>query len=158
MRFVFFNRTCNFLYWQTFLELDEFHDNMQLEQKFAAETAQLNPPHRFVPWVLVNNQPIQEVCPHFKSPFPFPIRVSTMCFWWHRTSRILWAMYAMLTKGLKYQRHANLCLQRAIHFRKKFPLVQSARLTKQATLYPRHEQLIKALWSTHDLCNSLHRS
>ncbi|KAL5742474.1 hypothetical protein ACOSP7_029206 [Xanthoceras sorbifolium] len=32
----------------------------QLEQKCAAETAQLNPPHRFVPWVVVNNQPLQE--------------------------------------------------------------------------------------------------
>ncbi|KAL5740322.1 hypothetical protein ACOSQ2_029502 [Xanthoceras sorbifolium] len=32
----------------------------QLEQKCAAETAQLNPPHRFVPWVVVKNQPLQE--------------------------------------------------------------------------------------------------
>ncbi|KDP22842.1 hypothetical protein JCGZ_00429 [Jatropha curcas] len=31
-----------------------------LEQQFAAETAQLNPQHRFVPWVVVNNQPLQE--------------------------------------------------------------------------------------------------
>ncbi|XP_021621289.1 gamma-interferon-responsive lysosomal thiol protein isoform X2 [Manihot esculenta] len=38
-----------------------------LEQKFAAETAQLNPPHRFVPWVLVNNQPIQEDFKNFVS-------------------------------------------------------------------------------------------
>ncbi|KAJ4704358.1 gamma-interferon-inducible lysosomal thiol reductase-like [Melia azedarach] len=31
-----------------------------LEQKYATETAQLQPPHRFVPWVIVNNQPLQE--------------------------------------------------------------------------------------------------
>ncbi|XP_024038206.1 GILT-like protein F37H8.5 isoform X1 [Citrus clementina] len=30
-----------------------------LEQKYATETAQLKPPHRFVPWVVVNNQPLQ---------------------------------------------------------------------------------------------------
>ncbi|KAK4342690.1 hypothetical protein RND71_038506 [Anisodus tanguticus] len=32
----------------------------RLEQAYADETAKLNPPHRFVPWVLVNNQPLQE--------------------------------------------------------------------------------------------------
>ncbi|XP_041023834.1 gamma-interferon-responsive lysosomal thiol protein-like [Juglans microcarpa x Juglans regia] len=32
----------------------------RIEQKHATETAQLNPPHRFVPWVVVNNQPLQE--------------------------------------------------------------------------------------------------
>ncbi|KAD6120335.1 hypothetical protein E3N88_11606 [Mikania micrantha] len=31
-----------------------------LELKFADETKKLNPPHRFVPWVLVNNHPLQE--------------------------------------------------------------------------------------------------
>ncbi|KAJ0027591.1 hypothetical protein Pint_34936 [Pistacia integerrima] len=31
-----------------------------LEQKYATETAQLNPPHRFVPWVVVNDQSLQE--------------------------------------------------------------------------------------------------
>ncbi|XWS59995.1 hypothetical protein CRYUN_Cryun08bG0170100 [Craigia yunnanensis] len=31
-----------------------------LEKQYAAETAQLNPPHKFVPWVLVNGQPLQE--------------------------------------------------------------------------------------------------
>jgi FtsH-binding integral membrane protein len=35
----------------------------QIEQKYAKETAQLNPNHRFVPWVVVNDQPLQEVCP-----------------------------------------------------------------------------------------------
>lgn len=34
---------------------------LQLEQAYADETAQLNPRHRFVPWVLVNNIPLQEV-------------------------------------------------------------------------------------------------
>eukprot|EP00257_Ricinus_communis_P020185 XP_015579360.1 gamma-interferon-inducible lysosomal thiol reductase isoform X2 [Ricinus communis] len=38
-----------------------------LEQKFAAETAQLSPPHRFVPWVVVNNQPLQEDFENFVS-------------------------------------------------------------------------------------------
>ncbi|XP_027337621.1 gamma-interferon-responsive lysosomal thiol protein [Abrus precatorius] len=31
-----------------------------IEQKHAKETAQLNPSHRFVPWVVVNNQALQE--------------------------------------------------------------------------------------------------
>ncbi|KAH1068640.1 hypothetical protein GYH30_006288 [Glycine max] len=31
-----------------------------IDQKYAKETAQLNPPHRFVPWVVVNNQALQE--------------------------------------------------------------------------------------------------
>lgn len=30
----------------------------KLEQSYAIETAQLNPPHTFVPWVVVNNQSI----------------------------------------------------------------------------------------------------
>ncbi|GMH24438.1 hypothetical protein Nepgr_026281 [Nepenthes gracilis] len=32
----------------------------QLELQYADETARLNPPHAFVPWVLVNNQPLKE--------------------------------------------------------------------------------------------------
>lgn len=40
-----------------------FHLDSQLENKYAKETSQLNPPHRFVPWVVVNNQPLQEVSP-----------------------------------------------------------------------------------------------
>ncbi|KAL3038143.1 hypothetical protein AAZX31_01G113200 [Glycine max] len=31
-----------------------------IDQKYAKETAQLNPPHRFVPWVVVNSQALQE--------------------------------------------------------------------------------------------------
>ncbi|CAK7343812.1 unnamed protein product [Dovyalis caffra] len=38
-----------------------------LERKYAAETAQLNPPHRFVPWVVVDNQPLQEDFENFVS-------------------------------------------------------------------------------------------
>lgn len=34
---------------------------VQLEQGYADETAHLNPPHRFVPWVLVNDIPLEEV-------------------------------------------------------------------------------------------------
>ncbi|XP_057801145.1 gamma-interferon-responsive lysosomal thiol protein isoform X3 [Salvia miltiorrhiza] len=33
----------------------------QLEKAYADETAKLNPRHRFVPWVVVNNIPLQEV-------------------------------------------------------------------------------------------------
>ncbi|KAJ4908938.1 gamma interferon responsive lysosomal thiol (GILT) reductase family protein [Raphanus sativus] len=32
----------------------------QLELKYAEETSELNPAHTFVPWVVVNNQPLQE--------------------------------------------------------------------------------------------------
>ncbi|KAK2647421.1 hypothetical protein Ddye_014910 [Dipteronia dyeriana] len=39
----------------------------QLEQNYATETGQLNPPHRFVPWVVVNNQPLQEDFMNFAS-------------------------------------------------------------------------------------------
>lgn len=38
-----------------------------LERKYAAETSQLNPPHRFVPWVVVNNQPLREDFENFVS-------------------------------------------------------------------------------------------
>ncbi|KAM7264947.1 hypothetical protein ACFE04_002630 [Oxalis oulophora] len=38
-----------------------------LDQKFAKETSQLNPPHRFVPWVVVNNQALQEDFENFMS-------------------------------------------------------------------------------------------
>ncbi|TYK10933.1 gamma-interferon-inducible lysosomal thiol reductase [Cucumis melo var. makuwa] len=31
-----------------------------LEQYYASETTRLNPPHRFVPWVIVDNHPLQE--------------------------------------------------------------------------------------------------
>lgn len=33
---------------------------IDLELKYADETDRLNPPHRFVPWVLVNNKALQE--------------------------------------------------------------------------------------------------
>lgn len=33
---------------------------MQIEKNYGTETSQLNPPHRFVPWVIVNNQPLEE--------------------------------------------------------------------------------------------------
>ena len=34
---------------------------IQLEMAYADETTKLNPRHRFVPWVVVNNIPLQEV-------------------------------------------------------------------------------------------------
>ncbi|KAL6136074.1 hypothetical protein ACLB2K_061375 [Fragaria x ananassa] len=32
----------------------------QIETKYAKETAKLNPPHRLVPWLVVNNKPLAE--------------------------------------------------------------------------------------------------
>ncbi|XP_041023833.1 gamma-interferon-responsive lysosomal thiol protein-like [Juglans microcarpa x Juglans regia] len=37
----------------------------KLVQKYADETARLNPPHTFVPWVVVNNHPLQEEYQNF---------------------------------------------------------------------------------------------
>lgn len=39
----------------------QFGIDTQIETKYARETAQLNPPHRFVPWLVVNNKPLAEV-------------------------------------------------------------------------------------------------
>ncbi|KAI4324512.1 hypothetical protein MLD38_029996 [Melastoma candidum] len=39
----------------------------QLERRNADETAGLNPRHRFVPWVIVDNHPLQEDFPNFVS-------------------------------------------------------------------------------------------
>ncbi|XP_019161204.1 PREDICTED: gamma-interferon-inducible lysosomal thiol reductase-like [Ipomoea nil] len=40
---------------------------IRIEQGYGDETASLNPPHRFVPWVLVNNQPLQEDYDNFEA-------------------------------------------------------------------------------------------
>ncbi|KAM5560518.1 gamma-interferon-responsive lysosomal thiol protein-like [Rosa sericea] len=50
----------------------------QIETKYAKETAQLNPPHRFVPWLVVNNKPLAEdygnfmayICKAYKGKSP----------------------------------------------------------------------------------------
>ncbi|XP_050215301.1 gamma-interferon-responsive lysosomal thiol protein [Mercurialis annua] len=42
------------------------HGNM-IEQQFGGETTGLSPPHRFVPWIVVNNQPLQEDFENFVS-------------------------------------------------------------------------------------------
>jgi len=39
-----------------------FMSTKQIDLKYAKETSELKPPHRFVPWVVVNNQALQEVC------------------------------------------------------------------------------------------------
>lgn len=35
---------------------------VQLVLQYAAETAALKPPHQYVPWVVVDGQPLYEVC------------------------------------------------------------------------------------------------
>lgn len=44
--------------WHWLLQID-----MQLILKYAEETDSLKPPHRFVPWVTVNDQALEEVGP-----------------------------------------------------------------------------------------------
>lgn len=84
--------------------------NKQIEQKYAKETAQLNPPHRFVPWVVVNNQALQEVCdwseknlqPKWVLALLRPLTSSAFscgC----RTTKILWPIFAGLTRAIQNQ-------------------------------------------------------
>lgn len=53
--------------------------NLQLETAYADETTKLNPTHRFVPWVLVNNQPLQEVSPSLCVSLSLPLSYSFAC-------------------------------------------------------------------------------
>lgn len=50
--------------WNWKLQID-----MQLTLKYAEETDSLKPPHRFVPWVTVNDQALEEVGPSYSSQF-----------------------------------------------------------------------------------------
>nr|XP_011466176.1 PREDICTED: gamma-interferon-inducible lysosomal thiol reductase-like isoform X1 [Fragaria vesca subsp. vesca] len=50
----------------------------QIETKYAKETIQLNPPHKFVPWLVINNKPLAEnydkfmtyICQAYKGKSP----------------------------------------------------------------------------------------
>ncbi|XP_071717708.1 gamma-interferon-responsive lysosomal thiol protein-like [Rutidosis leptorrhynchoides] len=48
------------IYPKPIIDCYQTRKGFDLEMKFADETNHLNPPHRFVPWVLVNNTPLQE--------------------------------------------------------------------------------------------------
>lgn len=49
---------------------------MQLQLKAAYETERLQPPHRFVPWVIVNNKTLEQVGIHY----PLAYRLSAFLF------------------------------------------------------------------------------
>ena len=38
-----------------------FSNLLQLQLQYAAETSALEPPHKYVPWVVVDGQPLYEV-------------------------------------------------------------------------------------------------
>lgn len=89
-------------------------NEMQLEQNYASETTHLNPPHRFVPWVIVDNHPLQEV-----SQLQFELVLSLFfamwffemklfSFVWIRTTKTSWPTFAKLTKAVPHQKLASL--------------------------------------------------
>lgn len=41
---------------------------MQLQRRDAYETERLQPPHKFVPWVIVNNKTLEQVGIHCPCP------------------------------------------------------------------------------------------